>query len=223
MSYSDTADDLNRKYGRSIILYKGEPTMIEGFDQDEDKVIKVTFLVHNEKKFRTELWNPENFREQLIPHGFYNLHKPIQKGIPTAYVYLRQPRRQYRRGICHDNSELLSVFGAVNGKLGVYGGGGAAYIDNFDAINNMYNPWYPTDIWHAIALTKECGSVALCPEYALTVCPATSEGILLVNRNSHFIGELESNCIKVHFKPFLQEVQDVVRRRNINATVIGAS
>lgn len=220
MSYKETVEDLDRKYARSFIGYKGQPALIESFQKDGDKMM-VGFMCQGDRVWKYEPWENGDFTDPILTHGFYNVRDPVVKA-PIGYVYFRRPQRQYRRGICNDNSELVSPIKTINPLMDLYGHNGALSLEDFNVVKRLFEPEFPKDFETAFEWTKSCGVVALCPEFGLMLSPNTEDdsAVLVVNRNNHFIGEIKDGIFRVYFNPFLQEAQDVVRRRNLNLTVV---
>ena len=219
--YKENAEDLNRMYARSFLLYKGEPVLIEGFQSDEEAELYVVFMPEKATRFMTEKWVSGMFTEPQIVNGYYNTGDTNSKKTPLGYVYNRLPRRQYRRGLCQDNSELSSVCYKIYTLFGLYRPEDS-YIEDFKVIRKLLNPVYPGSVAEAVELVKDHGIVALCRELALCLSPSTPDDILILNRNGHFVGKLEGTIIRVHFHPMLQEVKDAVFRNNMGLAVDGA-
>lgn len=202
-------------------MYKGKPVLIEGFQVTADGNMFVVYMGKGDNSWSSDKWDANVFVEPTLVNGFYNLHYPYKPRLHNAYVYHRTPRRQYRRGLCNDNSQLDSILTHVRSCLGIWLDG-AANIEDFGVIENLLAARYPATIEEAVEITKSSGSVAICPEFALTLHVSKPEGILLLNRNNHYIGEVIGTEFKIHFTTMLQEVQDTVYRRRMNVQVSSA-
>ena len=197
--------------------------MMGDFVQNEpDNPITCTYMLQKSKRWEACPWDPEVFIEPRIPNQFYNTCDPDQKR-PMAHMYTRRPMRQYRRGICHDNSALYSVMVGIVQSYGIYPYRGDTNLEDFDIIKRLFRPVYPVSPGHALEQVRSCGSVALCPEFGLAAHPVNPEGVVVINRNNHFIGEIVDKNLVIHFKPFFQEATDIVRKRRLDLTVCEAT
>ena len=226
--YNETPDDLNRKYANSYCSLKKEPIYIGSFEygnREEDGARRVYVYCQNKAGMMSPMpWSESGIEEIRVPYAFYNMFPPGTKK-PLSYIYKRKPIRQYRRGICEDNATLDAMASFVDSyHLGVHSRD-RAYIDGFGSIRHLMYPWYPKSFDEALVLVEECGTVSICPELGLMLCPITGvSDYMILNRSNHFVGTVDkSGLITIGFEPFLQELLDVISRRKLALRILGVT
>lgn len=219
-SYVETVDDLNRKYARSYVLLNDYPVLIDMFDhQEETSEIYMQYIVDDKNK-RNVKYNDIKIKEIFIQNGLYNIVHPQWEQALIAWSYKRRPLKQWKRGICNDNSELANATAIIAAN---YYGVPVYYVPKLVTTNTMkqlLNPEYPKTWSEALDICKLHRDVALNLEFGLMHSTILKEGLVIFNKNNHIVGEIEDNKIIVRFKPFEQEIRDMVISSGFKVEVI---
>lgn len=221
--YQETADDLNRKYHQTWILYDGKPSYIHHF-QPSERGIVANLMVPNSKGVATEsateisdVINPNKIDVISVSTSFIN-NAPLTNSrevIPAIFIS-RKPKRQWRRGLCSDNTQIKCP---VGGLFAIVGRNIPLWAGHIDAtlIRNLLTPSYPT-LAEACAFVSEKLAIAISPMFCVCISNVSHNKYLLMSTFG-FIGECTADHIWVHHQPARQEVQDFVVRTNQSIVV----
>lgn len=210
--YKETADDLNKKYHNTWILYDGKPSFIHHF-QPTDRGVAAGLTTLGPKGGTLEsavVIDPNKIDVIPVNTSFIN-NAPLSGtgGAIPAIFLSRKPKRQWRRGLCADNTQIKCP---VSSLFSILGRNIPSWAGNIDGtlIRNLINASYPT-LAQACASVPEKLAVAISPMFCVCISNVSLERFLLTSTFG-FIGECTANHIWVHHQPARQEVLDFVAR-----------
>jgi hypothetical protein len=128
-----------------------------------------------------------------LERGLYNTSK-------GAVFVTRSPYRQYRRGICEDNTYVNSLISIANhSQNNIY----STVV--FDVLESKWH-----DLPTAFRVCAELGSAAITKQFAIQLHHNKEVGHALFY-NASYIGDITKDTITIRNKLFLQEVVDTQR------------
>ena len=221
--YDDTVADFNLKWAHSYVLVNEEPTYIqtaEHTEEDNEEAYEVSGL-NRIGKFRISNFNFDSVKPIIVDSCFFNIDgSDPTKGESEALHIIRSGQRQNKRSLCQDSFRLVDPITHLLNNFGL------RWYDKkeFDwrVVDGLLKPRYPTSLDEAMERCKTNWSVALSPNFSITLSPQKEYPFLLKSLFG-FIGGIRENKIIVHHKASLQEVTDLVKRNNYAVTVELAS
>ena len=161
---SESADDLNRKYQQSYVMYRGQLTWIQKIYQENAGQVKVCGE-NREGQYIEEWLEPDMLQPFTLDQALVNVtsFRGIKYGASVPLIlFRRSPRRQWRRGICSDNSTVTCpvrpMLRRFNIQVNVY------ESLSWKVIHHLLNPTYPT-LERALAYCHKCMAVAISPMF----------------------------------------------------------
>lgn len=189
-------DEMQKKYGNTylvvvpengkelVCMYKGWESGFHHFTDDLGVRLKI--------RHETDCKVICKFPERLL----FNAER-------VAYEFIRQPTRQFRRGICKDNCSIHSPVGALWSQPTVQ--------LNHKLIKYALDPKYPTTCEEAIKeLVSNRASIALSPRFMLTRSVTRNKDFLPLWYMNKMIGYFKKDTFVVRHPMFRQEVLDNV-------------
>ena len=205
--YTETVDDLIRKYQRSYVFYEDKLTHISTFDSLSDG--KIYFVGSSPENIGVEIiWDASKLKEISLVKGFYNFTNcPVVKLCRTS-------NKQWRRSLSQDNTQQvfpsLFIYKAINFPFPI-----RTIQFGWNQVQQIIEPSYPTKISEILDLLKKQDSVAITKNMMLCVSPY-EENEYLVGALNGFIGVFsEKKGIVVHHTPMFQEVSDILFREKL--------
>lgn len=214
--YTDTADDLNKKYAGTYFWYNGELVYAAEFQNRKspegasDEI--VTVFPHKNNEILVVV-NPDLIKPIEFESAFFN----IVYRNEMAFKLMRRAKRQNRKGLCNDTVFLLNPLAELYALFGK-----TAHTPSFalDTVKNIIASVFPT--WpDAIQALKTYHSVAVSPLFAL--CRSSLDQNFLMLSMFGFIGKATPDSITIYHKPSYQEVRDYLTRSNNNMVLLNAS
>lgn len=217
MTYKDTADDLNKKFHNTFVKYNGVPALVHHFGGEGDGLhFQLAVDEHGRnipQNYIPGCIEPINFDAMFINNTVF---KDAENPAIPAVLVQRKPRRQWKRGMCVDNTRTTCPIWPLYKSFGKNLPHWAGNLD-LTLIKRLLAPKYPT--WdEAKELVKSYQAVALGPMFALTISSISATKHLLASHFG-FIGEVQGNTIIVKHSPALQEVRDWVSRSGMQVAV----
>ena len=187
-----------------------------GFDTHADNdgnPQDVIYLAGTHEPVQTPLV-PEKIEDVMPDSCFFNPHPFSSKLKFTsgARIFLRNPRRQWRRSLCDETGMFTSPLKPFFNKVGKTLPN-EFYLFSFKVVEALLQPTYPT-IREALAMLPRIWAVAVSPMHCLTLSPADHKPLLCSFPG--FIGELDEERQTITMKHSLatQEVLDFLTRTN---------
>lgn len=120
----------------------------------------------------------------------------------VALEFIRSPRRQYRRGICKDNTIIYSPVRHI--------WGGDSYAWSMKTIVDALYPTYPETCEEAIKKLdgRSCASIALDPRFMLSLSFTAEKDDYYLFYSNVPIGAFKNGVFTIYHKLFKQEVID---------------
>lgn len=218
--YVETPDDLNKKYHGTFVKYKDEFVSIANFVPGPERGSVVAAIsrakggAHNET-IEVDKLEAITFDSMFVNNSDLTSSRKEEQMIP-ATLFLRLPRRQWRRGLSQDNTKLKCPMSTLYATIG-------RSFENFDhnlsipLLKRLEVPKYPT-LRHAVDMLFTFQAVAISPMFCLCLSNISRERCLITSIFG-FVGEATHNAIYVKHPPVLQELRDFVSRTNQSVTV----
>lgn len=214
LEYKETADDLARKYHQTFILYDKKLAYIHHFTemgQVPGEQIAATISIEkggdNSMLINPDLIEPISINTMFINNVEFREVKHTQ--LCPVVLICRKPKRQWRRGICNDNtlvrSPINNLYQAINKPL-------APWDSNLGwaLLQRVLNPTYPS-LPDACKFAKHYIACAISQMFTVTLSNISEDKYLLMSTFG-IIGQCTPDRIWVHHAPALQEVRDYVTR-----------
>lgn len=209
--YVETADDLNRKYQRSWALLKNEVVYFLIFAQTA-ATITAAYTLGGLKDIQNVV-NPEDIQPLSFDSMFVNntnLGEKTRAGWEVAaLLFKRRPIRQWKRGLCSENTQLTCPASLLFGRFGKQVGKQQRVL-SFELINRMRDPTYPA-FNEAIDHLRNHVAVAISPLFAVCLSSISPDKYLIASKYG-FIGECAHNQIWILHPPSQQEITDYITR-----------
>ena len=227
-AYNDTVDDFNLKWGHTWAYLKDQIVYVGDAHYDENKengdyyVTLVEYPNNEQKKIHHLNFDLTSLTPLLFDSQFFNCHDFAYSwkttNTPACLFVSRVPRRQNKRSLNEENTvfhcPISCVTGQRSGKLARSYGIAKPYIDRVLAHQ------FPT-YTQALALCNDHLAVAISPNFAVSLSTISKDKCLLLNHFG-FIGEADATKLYIHHQGSIQEINDFVRRHNLNLEVINA-
>jgi hypothetical protein len=206
-AYVETIDDWHKKYHQTIVLYDGKLVWIQNFGHFDDG-LRAHLTYESAKKIERAIdvakIQPISFDATFInnctPAELHNAQQPL-------VLCQRNPRRQWKRGLCSDNVTLSDPMKPL---FELYGKKCAPVPLTLSLVAQLLNPQFPT-LEQAFQHIGQVWSLALSPFLAMSISNISATKHLLMSHFG-FIGEIDSHGIWIHHPPMFQEVADWLKR-----------
>ena len=208
----ESIDDLSKKYRATYIKYAKKLYYVKDFNNDNEKGDIWVFFWRDKDKIDPVLWDQDQVEEVQPDSCFFNAAalEAKMKLNQGARMFIRNPRRQWRRSLCEEtgtiSSPLRDLFQAVGKKIPEW-----SYTLDFATADALLSSRYPAIIEGTHVLHR-AGAIAISPLYCLTLSTIGTNPLLCSTFG--FIGEVvpKEHKIYIHHKPAYQEVQDLLSR-----------
>lgn len=221
--YVETAEDLNRKYGQTFVLLNNETIYVnEFFQESPGKIIMNHSKADNPGKEIMNHITPNeieafNFDAMYVNNvDFDHPRSKKDKLLIPATLFRRSPRRQWKRGLGHDNTVIacpvLPLYQSINKGLSNFD----THL-SFKLIERLRNPIYPM-YEEALKLCNQFIAIALSPEFVVMLSSISTDKYLIASTHG-FIGEGTAKNIWIRHQPSEQEMSDYLKRTNQNVAL----
>lgn len=213
--YQENANDLERKYYMTYVLYEDQLVLCRSFAQNGKDIQAVLQRGSGGKESAIELTiDPTKIRTLELDSHYFNLPADTVKDFGVslmAWKFVRRARRQNKKGISTEtawlSSPMQSIF--INGHKPC-----PQLSFDFRVINAMRKPVYPASLAEATTLCQEHNSVALSPDFAIGLSHMLDNDYLLMSKFG-FVGSMTTypHRFRVCHQGSYQEVCDFIRRQ----------
>ena len=220
--YKDTIDDFNLKWSHTYAFLNNEVVYIDQAVIDEKEEQYFVMISKNQKtehmvNFDFDLLTPISFDSQFFNACDLDVENK-SKSIACLHI-ARSSKRQNKRSICRDNSVIVSPLRPLLKQIN------RRFVIDFQIsekyILQILKQSFPT-YQKSLELCNNYLMVALSPDFAVALSSISKDKYLLASQFG-FIGEADKECLYVHHQGSLQEVNDFVRRNNLNLRVVNAT
>lgn len=225
MPYTDTLDDLQRKYRKTYVYYKGKPIQILDFGEVNADEYHIIFspVPTNRKEVLSPLgsqsatYEEKELIEIHVNSMLFNmgLTSTIElsdtKQKCLAASLFRAPKKQYKRSLSSENYILYNPVFAYIARSKV-----PIHVDDYyaitsDILQSLFNPVYPT-LPQAIEFLKFGITIALSDKFFLAL-HAYKANCYLVGNQWGFVGELnQQREFQLYTSGCTQELKDYLYR-----------
>lgn len=217
--YVETADDLVRKYGETYVLLQGELVYVQTIVQDGREI--AAFVTTPDQKEKQVKVQAEDFEELAFPAMYVNdIDESKRKFQVGATLFKRSPRRQWKRGLGHENTIITCPAAPLYRALG-------KKLDwdhhlTFRLIKHLREPKYPSYPEAVEGIQKHI-AMAISPDFAVILSSISPDKHLIASRYG-FIGEGNKDTLWIKHHPSEQEITDYVKRtkQNLNIETVNA-
>lgn len=212
--YKETADDFNKKYHSTFVLYDGKLAFVHHFQEMTPNLgEQIGCQIKYDSRDGSVISAVDSTKLEpfIVDNMFINVGDLKGKiAIPLALVQ-RKPKRQWKRGLCQENTQVKcpvqSLYTAFGKNVSQWDG----TID-WNLVKSLHDPVYPS-LTQACKLCEKFIGIAISPMFAITLSNISNSRWLLCSPFG-FIGECDPTTIWIHHKPAFQEVFDFVKRTN---------
>ena len=218
--YNDTVEDFNLKWGHTYALLDDRIVYIDAayYKENEPDHYFVS-MSYNKRSEHIENLDFTLFTPILFDSQFFNSCDFTQED-PIACLYIaRSSKRQNKRSICSENTIVVSPLSPLITQINFHKN--KLYNINEKYITQILKKSFPV-YKDALQLCDKYLMVALSPDFAVSLSSISNTKYLLSSQFG-FIGEADAECLYIHHPGSVQEINDFVRRNNLNLRVINAS
>jgi hypothetical protein len=218
--YIENGDDLNKKFHGTFVKYDGKFVHMCNFVNDNDGRVVAQVYHDGSTKPTVETIDVSKLEAVTFDSMFVNNSELVVRPNSTqsipATLFLRLPKRQWKRGLSNDNTKIRCPMGWLYTSIG-------KNLDLFDnsltykLLKRLDQPTYPT-LKEAVKVLPAFQAVAISPMFAVCLSNISRTRCLIASIFG-FIGEATEDAIYVKHTPLLQELRDYVSRTHQPITV----